>query len=42
MQISESVYLYKDNATMAKINVIKKIFDECHIDKELLLLDIYL
>lgn len=42
VQISESIYLYKDNATMAKINVIKKIFDECHIDKELLLLDIYL
>jgi uncharacterized protein with ParB-like and HNH nuclease domain len=42
VQIVESIYLYKDNSTMSKINVLKKIFDECKIDKELLLLEIFL
>ncbi|MCL2649875.1 MAG: DUF262 domain-containing protein [Candidatus Azobacteroides sp.] len=42
VQIAELVYLYKDNSTMSKINVLKKIFDECHIDKELLFFEIYL
>lgn len=42
VQIAESIYLYKDNSTMSKINILKKIFDECNIDKELLQFEIYL
>ncbi|MCD8078927.1 MAG: DUF262 domain-containing protein [Bacteroides sp.] len=41
-EIAGSVYLYKDNSTMSKITVLKRIFDECGIDKEALLLEIYL
>jgi hypothetical protein len=42
VQIVESVYLYKDNATMYKVNVLKKIFEACNIDKRLLQFEIYL
>lgn len=42
VQIAESVYLYKDSSTMSKMNVLKKVFDECHIDKESLSFEIYL
>lgn len=42
MQISESVYLFKNNSTMAKINILKRIFDECQIDKGALAFEIYL
>ena len=42
VQIAESIYLYKDNSTMYKINLLKKIFDECSIDKGALLFEIYL
>ena len=42
VQIDESIYLYKDSSTMSKINVLKRLFDECKIDKDLLLFEIYL
>ena len=42
VQVAESIYLYKDNSTMSKINALKRLFDECKIDKELLLFEIYL
>lgn len=42
IQIAESIFLYKNNATMSKIGVLKKIFDECNIDKDSLLFEIFL
>jgi hypothetical protein len=41
-QIVESVYLHKDTSTMSKVGVLKKIFDECNLDKGLLQFEIYL
>lgn len=40
--ITESIYLYKDNSTMTKISVLRKVFDECNMDKGLLQLEVYL
>jgi uncharacterized protein with ParB-like and HNH nuclease domain len=41
--VGETIYyLYTATATMSKINVLKKIFDECQMDKELLRFEIYL
>lgn len=42
MQIAETIYLYKDNSTMAKINALKKLFTECGLNEDLLQFEIYL
>lgn len=40
--VTESIFLYKDNSTMAKISVLRRVFDECNMDKDSLLFEIYL
>jgi len=42
VQIAESIYLHKDSSTMSKITALKRLFDECKLDKDLLLFEIYL
>ena len=42
VNISDSVYLYKNNSTMSKINTLKRIFDECGIQEESLLFEVFL
>jgi uncharacterized protein with ParB-like and HNH nuclease domain len=42
VQIAETIYLYKDNSTMAKINALKKLFTECGLNEDLLQFEIYL